>query len=290
MSSHMTQELELAFAVEKVLFRLALSEGGRVPLARAFIELPLALEVLEQEADKAADGTAIFKDEWGDFLSYEFKELLSAPAGPPPSDCPTCGRPHDPETESGARAPLVCEACFRAVKRASSHHDESALERLRHYWKGEDEQDPAKVALVEHEIFWVALKLGGQELTHTSIAAQTRLPAAQVKERLERLAARKYIRVGLMPSGDALAYRFPTNLAYPEHLWRRMQGALITTSDDSSKSDKKARTTGPFSLRPRDSKPPADIPPPPPPPPPKPKLDIKVKDVRDRGPRRPPGR
>ena len=282
----MTPELELSFAVEKVLFRLALLEGGSVPLARAFLELPLALEVLEHEGDKAVDGRAIMKNEWGEFLGYDFPELkVATPA--PPSDCPTCGRPTEPAAEGAPRPPLVCEACFRAVKRASSHHDETALERVRHFFKGEDEQDPAKVALVEHEIFWVGLRLGGQDLTHTAIAAQTRLPAAQVKERLERLAARKYIRVGLVPSGDALAYRFPAGLGYPEHLWRRMQGALVV-ADDSPKPDKatnKGKTTGGFLLRPRDTRPPADIPPPPPP---KPKLDIKVKDVRERGTPRPP--
>lgn len=278
-------ELELSFAVEKVLFRLALLEGGRVPLARAFLELPLALEVLEQEGDKAADGRAIVKDEWSEFLAYDFPELKAATGPPPQSDCPTCGRPHEAPGDGAPRGPLVCEACFRAVRRASGAHDESALERLRHFFKGEDEQDPTKVALVEHEIFYVALRLGGQELTHTSIAAQTRLPAAQVKERLERLAQRKYIRVGLVPSGDALAYRFPLGLSYPEHLWRRMQGALAVGDDSSKTPSGKSKTTGPFTLRPRDGRLPANQVAPPPPP----KLNIKVKDVRNRKPPRSPG-
>jgi hypothetical protein len=276
----MSQEFDLAFAVEKVLFRLALLEGSRVPLARAFLELPLALEVFEHEGDKAADGTTVFKDEFGDFLTYEFKELASAsgPAPAPPDDCPTCGR--SSETPSGTpRGPLVCDPCFRAIKRLSTH-DETTLERIRHFFKGEEEEDPAKVALVEHEIFFVALRLGGRELTHTQVAAQTRLPAAQVKERLERLAQRRYIRVGLVPAGDALAYRFPEGLSYPDTLWRRMKGALV--ADDEGTKPAKTKTTGPFTLRPRENKPPVEAPPPPP------KLNIKVKDVRDRRTPRPP--
>src|SRR5262245_18611875 len=67
-----TQELAIPLAVEKVLFRLALLEGGTVPIVRAFLELPLALEVLEHEADKCSDGAAILKDEWGEFLGYSF--------------------------------------------------------------------------------------------------------------------------------------------------------------------------------------------------------------------------
>src|SRR5262245_33498324 len=71
------QGLTIALAVEKVLFRLALLEGGSVPIVRAFLELPLALEVLEHEADKCSDGAAILKDEWGEFLGYSFPELQS---------------------------------------------------------------------------------------------------------------------------------------------------------------------------------------------------------------------
>ncbi len=238
----MTQELTIALAVEKVLFRLALLEGGAVPIVRAFLELPLALEVLEHEADKCSDGAAIMKDEWGEFLGYSFPELQSAAATmpAPPQDCPTCGRPL-PESPkmlapvegqpAPSRGPLICEPCYRTVRRASQKHDAGYVDRIKHFFKGEEEeQDLHKIALVEHEILYIAYRLNQKELTHTAIAAQTRLASAQVKERLDRLAGRRYIRVGLLPSGDALAYRFPTGLSYPENLYRRVHGAVIANA------------------------------------------------------------
>ncbi|MBI3725823.1 hypothetical protein HY251_17995 [bacterium] len=298
-------DLTVSLAVEKVLYRLAILEGGRVALARAFVELPLAIEVLEQEGDKAADGSTIFKDSFGDFLCYEFLELRNTKGLVVPHDCPTCGRaapestrlpvpegPVEPGRPAIIPGSLVCDGCYRKVARAAGSPDQSTLERIKHYFKGEDEEDPVKVGLVEHEIFYHALRLGGQELTHTAIAAQTRLPAAQVKERLERLAARKYIRQGLVPSGDALAYRFPQGLTYPEAHFRRSQGGL-SWADETPKSTplRNLLGSGLIRARPTDSKPiefPLDAAPAPPAPPPAPKLNIKVKDTRKRGTPRPP--
>ena len=251
----MTQELAIPLAVEKVLFRLALLEGGSVPLVRAFLELPLALEVLEHEADKCSDGAAILKDEWGEFLGYNFPELqaVAASNSAAPQDCPTCGRPL-PESAKPAppaegqpaptRGPLVCEPCYRSVRRAAQKHDEGTVDRIKHFFKGEDEQDLHKIALVEHEIFYVAYRLNQRELTHTAIAAQTRLAAAAVKERLDRLAGRRYIRVGLLPSGDALAYRFPPGLTYPESLYRRVHGAVIGSTGDETPAQPKTSAIG----------------------------------------------
>ncbi|MEZ0230289.1 MAG: hypothetical protein ACAI25_16825, partial [Planctomycetota bacterium] len=193
----MTQELTIALAVEKVLFRLALLEGGSVPIVRAFLELPLALEVLEHEADKVSDGAAILKEEWGEFLGYTFPELQATAATmpAPPQDCPTCGRPlpespkmtpvAEGQTAPG-RGPLICEPCYRAVRRASQKNDDGYFDRVKHFFKGEEEeQDLHKIALVEHEIVYIAYRLNQRELTHTAIAAQTRLASAQVKERLD---------------------------------------------------------------------------------------------------------
>jgi hypothetical protein len=266
------QGVSVAHAVEKVLFRIALSEAGRVPLARLFVELPLALEVLEEEADKAADGTAILKDDWGEYLAYDFPELRGAAAPVPPGDCPTCGASRALTVDSLSRSGVVCDPCYRAVRRAAQG-EQGTFDRIKHFFKGEDEQDPVKIAFVEHEIFFVALRFGSPELTHTQIAAQTRLPAAQVKERLDRLAGRRYIRQGLTPTGDALAYRFPPGLTYPESLYRRLA------------ADERPPRPGTGRPAPVVRSRPAEVPPPAPP---APKLNIVVKDRRDRGSPRPP--
>lgn len=304
MTALMIPDLPIPLAVEKVLFRLALLEGGRVTLARAFLELPLAIEVLEQEADKAADGSAIFKDMFGEFLAYDFPELKVGGKIAPPNDCPTCGRSAPEPAEAGQRSGLVCDTCYRAVGRASRQHAEGALDRLKHYWKGEQEEDPVKVAQIEHEIFYVALRLGGQDLTHTSVAAQSRLASAQVKDRLDRLAQRKYIQCGLPPSGDVIVFRLPAGLTYPETLYKRSQGT-VTWDDTPTKlgmslkpsfthgTDNHSRPgSGPVvRARPSDTRPilgSSAQPPAPPPTPPSSKFNIVIKDKRERGTPRPP--
>lgn len=295
----MTDELPISLAVEKVLFRLALLEGGRVPIARAFVELPLALEVLELEADKCADGQAVVKDEFDEFLTYAFPELQAAAATlpPPPVDCPTCGRTPSPQVRvegqpASPRCGIVCDTCYRTIRRLAQRTDESVADRVKQFFTGEEEQDFFKIALVEHEIFFIALRLGMRELTQTTITAQTRLPAVQVKERLDRLAGRRYIRQGLLPSGDALAFRFPQGMTYPEHLYKRILGAVVVNEDATPPSSRlgalapKVRTAFGIKARPADTRTP-DFPAPPPPA--KPKLQIRITDRRDRNaPPRPP--
>lgn len=218
--------LTLPFAVEKVLFRLALCEGGAVTLARAFLELPLSLEEVEQYADKAVDGTAMIKNAWGEFLSYEFPELQRQAPPAPPNDCPLCGGDGPPlPTEGGkeTRRAVVCDGCYRKLRRLTEREpDEGVVERLRSFFGGEEEEDLRKVALAEHEIFFLGLRLGLTDFTHTSIAAQSRVPSSQLKERLDRMGARRYVHLGLLPTGDAVAYRFPPDLSYPQAHYRRL--------------------------------------------------------------------
>lgn len=223
-------QLTIAHAVEKVLFRIALREGGAVPLCRLFLELPFSLDEVEAAADKVADGVSVVKNEWGEFLTYEFPELMRQQPAAAPATCPTCGgaAPAAP-TDGGAevRAPYVCDPCYRGLRVSGrAQPDQSALGKVKKLFSGDDEaEDPAKVARVEHEIFHVGLSLGLEQLTHTMIAAQSRLTAAEIKTRLDKMAGRRFIHVGLLPSGDAVGYRFPPGLTYPRVLWNRMSGA-----------------------------------------------------------------
>jgi hypothetical protein len=219
-------QLTVAHAVEKVLFRIALREAGVVPLCRLFLELPFSLEEVEESADKVADGVTVVKNEWGEFLAYEFPELMRQQPVIPAS-CPTCGGAAPPvPTDGGAevRAPLVCESCYRSLKLGGrGHGHDTALERVKKLFKADDEaEDPAKVARIEHEIFFIGLSLGVEQFTHTTIAAQSRLPALDIKARLDRMAGRRFIHVGLLPSGDAVGYRFPPGLTYPRVHYARM--------------------------------------------------------------------
>jgi hypothetical protein len=244
----MTQKISVPLAVEKVLFRIALREGGRVTLARAFAELPISIEDLERHADAAVDGRVLLKDDWGEFLSYDLPELKSTQGAlPVPGEgCATCGAEVPPlEVEpppaqesaapasetapaapiapppAGAQRPVVCDGCYGAIRRAARVRDASALAWLKSLWK--TEEDPEKVGQVEHEIVHVALKQGGTAITHTAIAAQTMLSAAAVKECLDRFALRRYVRVGVAPAGDTLVYTFPPGLTYPTALYKRFK-------------------------------------------------------------------
>lgn len=223
-------QLTVDHAVEKVLFRIALRENGVVPLCRVFLELPFALHEVETAADKVADGVAVVKNEWGEFLTYEFPELMRQQVVVP-ATCPTCGgAPPPAPTEGGeeVRAALVCDACYRGLRLSvRQSNDDSALDRVKKLFKlGDDEaEDPAKAARVEHEVFFIGLSLGVEQFTHTTIAAQSRLPAQEIKSRLDRMAARRYIHVGLLPSGDAVGYRFPPGLCYPRSHYGRLSNA-----------------------------------------------------------------
>lgn len=275
-------QLTVAHAVEKVLFRIALREGGVVPLCRVFLELPFALHEVEAAADKVADGVSVVKNEWGEFLAYEFPELMRQQPVVP-ATCPTCGgAPPAAPTEAGAevRPALICDACYRGLRTSgrASMNDSSALQKMKNLFKTAAEdavEDPAKAARLEHEVFFIGLSLGVEQFTHTTIAAQSRLPASEIKTRLDRMAARRYIHVGLLPSGDAVGYRFPPGLTYPRvHYGRigdppgtdrslttgKVRGLQVTGIDD----DKKHR----------------------PPPPPPPGLKITITPKGKRGPRR----
>ncbi len=280
----MTLEITVRTAVEKVLFRLALIEGGRVAILRAFIELPLSVEDLEGHADAAVDGRVILRDDWGEFLFYDLPELKSQPGIAPPSldDCPTCGRERppvappepapggssEPATAPAPPRPVVCDDCFAAIRRAARVRDASVLARVKSFWRPED--PPEKVAQVEHEIFHVALGLGSSGITHTAIVARTRLPAALVKECLDRALSRRYVARDVLPSGDALAYRFPPDLAYPAPLYRRFKGHERTGLEGTHEGRSRDRA---IEVK---AKPTTD-------------LKIVVKDRRQRPGRRPPG-
>jgi hypothetical protein len=270
-------QLTLPLAVEKAMFRLALREAGVVPIARLFLELPLSIEEVEQYADRVADGQAVVKNEWGEFLCYEFPELMRQSLQAP-DDCPTCGgdSPAAP-TEGGAevRGPLLCDACYRQLKlQATAAPDEGTLEKIKGVFFRQGESDsPADVARLEHEIFYLALRTGVDQFTHTSLAAQSRHPAVKLKDRLDRMAARRYLHVGLLPSGDTVGYRLPGGLTYPRSHYQRISGAGGPPPTGPLGGRIKGLKTEPTGHRP--------APPPPPPPRPNP-LKIVIKDRRQR--------
>ncbi|MDC3378713.1 hypothetical protein OAX78_00335 [Planctomycetota bacterium] len=234
--------LSLKLAVEKVLYRLALSENGAVPIARAFLELPLCLEELEEYADEVADGTSVVKNEWTEFLTYDFPELMDQDLTAP-DDCPACGGEPPPViTEAGAevRRSLICDACYREVRVLCSKPDPGTIGRLKRFFVDEQVEDPVKIAEIEHEVFYLGLQRDPPRFTHTTVAAQSRLPASQLKDRLDKMAARRYIHVGLLPSGDAVAYRLPPDLSYPkphyDRLRRSVSGRLPRDKKPAGKS------------------------------------------------------
>jgi hypothetical protein len=261
--------LTVPLAVEKVLFRLALREGGRVSLSRVFLELPCCLEEVEQAADTVADGISVVKDEWGEFLAYEFPELTKSPPIPA-TDCPTCGGEAPPApTEAGheVRAPLVCDSCFRGLRVARTLPEHSrALDKVKAFFTrasaNEELPDPVKLARLDHEIFAIGLGLGVEQFTHTMIAAHSRLPAADLKTRLDRMAARRYIRQGLLPSGDAVGYRFAPGLSYPRILHARFAEPSSTGKAATAKVVKPEPSVGEVKFDPKPATPPAPAAPP----------------------------
>ncbi|MCA8923038.1 MAG: hypothetical protein KDD82_14585 [Planctomycetes bacterium] len=209
------------------MFRLALMNKGEVPIARLFLELPFSLEEIEENGDKVADGTAVVKNEWAEFLTYEFPELVNVPTSVFDT-CPTCGEDSPPApTEGGVqvRPPLLCDSCYRHLKLKRKHNDEGRLERLKEwFFKNQEESDPIELAELEHEIFYLAARLGSGQFTHTAIAAQSRHASGKLKQRLDRMAGRRYIHVGLLPSGDTVGYRLPPGLSYPRSCYSRLRG------------------------------------------------------------------
>ena len=222
----MSSSLTIPLAVEKALFRLAVLEGGVVPLARLFIELPLGLEQVEAYADKVADGRAVVKDEWGEFLGYQFPELQGS-AIQAPEDCPTCGGEAPQSVTDGGeevRATLLCDVCYEAVREAlEAPEAKGALGRVRRLFGEKKTPDVKASAQLDHEIVYLASRQEG-EFTHTSVAAQSRSPSQALKERLDRLGSRRYLQVGLTASGDSVGYRLPDGLSYPAPHYRRFRG------------------------------------------------------------------
>ena len=288
-------QLTPRLAVEKVLYRLALMHEGSVSIARGFIELPLSLEEFEQHADQVADGRSVVRNDYGEFLRYDFPELQrQSPLAP--DDCPICfGEAPSSSTAAGVeqRAPLVCATCYRSLQRIQrTQPDETTWAKLSHFFRGEEEeQDLGQVARIEHEIFFLGLRSGLAQFTHTTIAAQSRLPGDQIKERLDRMGARRYLKVGLLPSGDAVAYSAPMELSYPGPLYERLTGQAtrppsrrvelrvdlkdeVVESPNSWPSVRTApRTPAPLPAEPA------------PAPKPAPQIEITIKSRRDRPPR-----
>lgn len=224
-------KLTPALAVEKVLYRLALLHEGSVSIARAFLEMPISLEEVEQFGDLVADGRSVVRNDFGEYLAYDFPELQrQMPA--PPNDCPTCfGEIQPAPTEGGEiqRTGLICDSCYTSLQKIQkTEPDETSFAKLSHFFRGEEEaEDLKEVARIEHEIFFLALRSDLPQFTHTTIAAQSRLPADQIKERLDRMAARRYLKVGLLPTGDAVAYTIPGGLSYPRALYERHTGESL---------------------------------------------------------------
>lgn len=224
-------KLTPALAVEKVLYRLALLHEGSVTAAQVFLELPISLEEVEQFGDQVADGRSVVRNDFGEYLAYDFPELQrQMPA--PPKDCPTCFGDIEPApTEGGKvqRQGLICDSCYGSLQNIqTTEPDETSWAKLSHFFRGEEESEDLKVvARIEHEIFFLALRSELPQFTHTTIAAQSRLPADQIKERLDRMAARRYLKVGLLPTGDAVAYSIPEGLTYPRALYERHTGESL---------------------------------------------------------------
>jgi len=283
-------QLTIPLAVEKVLFRLALAQGGLVPIARVFLELPLSLEEVEQYADQIADGHAVVKNEWGEFLSYEFPELMAqmSEGAVDRTDCPTCGvdLPAAP-TEGGVevRRTVLCDTCYRQIRTLATSHDEGTLDRIKSVFFGGEDEDPVQVAALEHEIFYLGLSLGFEQFTHTTLAAQSRLPALQLKARLDKMASRRYVHLGLLPTGDTVGYRFPPGLSYPKSHYERMRSRVRSASGPLRGGLKIEVDDHPHPAQPAPRPEPAPSRPPPLirrlPPRPSP-LNIKIKARRDR--------
>jgi len=274
----MTQ-LTVPLAVEKVLYRLALMNAGKVTLARLFLELPLALEEAEEYADQVVNARTVHKDLLGRFVEYTFPELESQLPPAAFDDCPACGRSAPPApTERGevVRAPLLCDRCYGRVRTlARQEPDAGVVDKLRALLRadGEEEEDFAQVAATDHEVFFLGLRLGVDEFTHTTIAAQSRLPSRALKERLDRMGGRRYIHMGVMEEGAAVCYRFPPGLTYPRPLYERSRGPRVRTADDLEQdvavrpSSRRAPGLN-VKVRPTASEPP------------KPRIQIKVRERR----------
>ena len=255
--------------------------------ARAFLELPISLEEVEQFGDQVADGRSVVRNDFGEYLAYDFPELQrQMPA--PPNDCPTCFGDLEPApTEGGQtqRQGLICQDCYASLQKIQkTEPDATSWAKLSHFFRGEEESEDLKVvARIEHEIFYLALRSELPQFTHTTIAAQSRLPADQIKERLDRMAARRYVKVGLLPTGDAVAYSIPEGLTYPRALYERHTGESLRPPSRRLELEVESRSEEP-STRSWPSVRATPRTPAPPPAPAKPAFKITIKSRRQRPP------
>lgn len=235
-------EQTITHAIEKVAFRLGLQNEGHVTLARVFIELPFPLDIVDEKVTEITDGRTMLKDEAGDYNSIQFPEFSALREAPPlRDDCPLCGGELPPCISVGgvpSRGPAICDACYRALADELLPDTNSALMRIRNFFT-EPDPDPLMILRLEHEILFHGLQLGGGSLTHTAIAAHTRFPMAEVKDRLNTMGARRFVRFGLNETGDAVAYRFPEGLTYPEPLYQRFCATIDALQGEAGRRVKR---------------------------------------------------
>lgn len=223
-------ELSLAHAIEKVTFRLGLRSAGYITLAELFVQFPLSFEVLDEHVTQIADGRTLLKDEAGEHCAIHFPEFSAiGEAISTNNDCPVClGSAPSPVTIAGEEvpAPLICDSCYRSIGRLMLPEKSSTIsDKIKSFFV-EAEEDHVKTTIMEHEICYKALLIGGKQLTHTAIAAQTRYGMAEVKDRLQTMGARRYVKLGLTPTQDAVAYSFPDKLIYPKPYFTRFKETM----------------------------------------------------------------
>jgi hypothetical protein len=223
-------ELSIPHAIEKVTFRLGLRSAGYITLAEIFVQFPLSFEIIDEHVSRIADGRTILKDESGEYAAVHFPEFSSIGEQISTSNnCPVClGNAPSPCTVAGEEvpAPLICDSCYRTIGRMALPEKSSAFSRKIKSFFTEPEEDSVKTTIMEHEICYKALLIGGKELTHTAIAAQTRYGMVATKDHLQSMGARRYVKLGLTTGGDAVAYSLPETLRYPEPYFQRFRDTM----------------------------------------------------------------
>lgn len=218
-------DLSIPHSIEKVVFRLGLQGSGHVTLAEIFVQLPFGFDLINEHVTELADGRTLLKDEVGEFSAIYFPEFtaLQNNSASQRKSCPVCAA-NVPEfySEGGEQiaAPMVCDTCYRSLARLMIPDKSSTLSKIKSFFV-EPEDDVMTITRMEHEIIYRGMRLGLSEVTHTALAAETRYPMAAVKDRLQTMGARRYLRYGLTVGGDAVAYGFPETLKYPEPYFKR---------------------------------------------------------------------
>ncbi|MDF1667353.1 MAG: hypothetical protein P1V97_36745, partial [Planctomycetota bacterium] len=202
-------DLSLAHAIEKVTFRLGLRSAGYITLAEIFVQFPLSFELIDEHVTQIADGRTLLKDEAGEHCAIHFPEYSAiGETISTNDDCPVClGAAPSSVTIAGEEvpAPLICDSCYRSIGRLVLPEKSSTFsDKIKSFFV-EAEDDHIQTTIMEHEICFKALSIGGKLLTHTAIAAQTRYGMDDVKDHLQSMGARRYVKLGLTPSQDAVA-------------------------------------------------------------------------------------